>query len=315
MSTLIACRALTKRYGGTRALDGIELELTRGAPIALIGPNGAGKTTLFSVLCGFVRATGGQAHVLGEPSGSGALRGRIGALAQDASLSPGVSVRSQLVHLARLQGLSRATARTEAERVLERVRLRDTGGDPPESLSHGMRKRIAFAQALLGAPELLLLDEPTAGVDPPNVRVIHALIRDLAGEVDFLISSHNLDELERLTDRVVYLEAGRVSMRGERAGARQDGTGEIGAAGEERAGRLTVTLGSMSDVVPAADALRALVEVIGCRIAERGDLLLSVDDENAAAQAVIAVLGERGVHWRSLVRGRSLEERLYDDQG
>jgi len=308
VSALIECRALSKRYGGTRALDGIELDLDRGAPIALVGPNGAGKTTLFSVLCGFVRASGGKARVLGEPTGSAALRGRIGALPQDASLAPGFSVHSQLMHLARLQGLPRATARTEAERVLERVRLSEAGGNPPESLSHGMRKRIAFAQALLGRPELLLLDEPTAGVDPPNVRVIHALIRELAGEVDVLISSHNLDELERLTERVITLESGRVSARGRLADERHEATGA------DRQGRLSVTLDSINDTASAAESLGALPRVTACRIAARGDLLLNVDDENETAQAVIAMLGERGVRWRSIVRGRSLEERLYDDQ-
>ena len=311
MSALIECHGLTKRYGRTQALAGVDLTLERGAPIALIGPNGAGKTTLFSVLCGFVRATGGHARVLGEPAGSAALRGRIGALPQDAALAPGFSVRSQLMQLARLQGFGRTAARTEADRVLERVRLAEAGTNAPESLSHGMRKRVAFAQALIGSPELILLDEPTAGVDPPNVRVIHALIRELGDEVDFLISSHNLDELERLTERVVTLESGRVSARGELAEERHGGAGAVGGT---RMGRLTVTLGSLQGAAPVAEALGALDAVEACRVAERGDLLLSVTDEGVAAQAVIAVLAERGVQWRTIARGRSLEERLYDDQ-
>ena len=236
MSTLIECRGLTKRYGRTQALAGVDLSLERGAPIALVGPNGAGKTTLFSMLCGFVRPSSGDVRVLGEPAGAAVLRGRIGALPQDASLAPGFPVRSQLVQLARLQGFARPAARAEADRVLERVRLVEAAGNVPESLSHGMRKRISFAQALIGSPELLLLDEPTAGVDPPNVRVIHALIRELGDEVDFLISSHNLDELERLTERVVTLEGGRVSARGELADERRGGAG---TDGEAAPGRLT----------------------------------------------------------------------------
>lgn len=299
---LIECTALSKRYGRTRALDGLDLSLARGAPIALVGPNGAGKTTLFSVLCGFVRASGGHARVLGEPVGSTALRGRLAALPQDASLAPGFSVATQLTQLARLQGFGRRDAALETARVLERVQLPEAASSPPESLSHGMRKRVALAQALLGSPELIMLDEPTAGVDPPNVRVIHALIRELTGQTDFLISSHNLDELERLTERVVYLDAGRVSERGSLD------------EGADDSGRLTLVLAAASTGATdeLANALRALDGVTACHVGERGDLALSVTDEASVAPAVLAACTAAGVRWRSLSRGRSLEARLYE---
>ena len=164
-----------------------------------------------------------------------------------------------------------------------------------------MRKRAALAQALLGAPELVLLDEPTAGVDPPNVRVIHALVRELAGAMDFVVSSHNLDELERLTERVVYLERGRVSTRGELA---------EGGAGD---GRLTVLLERGPGDDEAGAAFGSLSEVSAASPGPRGAWALEVADADAAAAAVLALCAERGWRWRSLARGRSLEERLYGD--
>ncbi len=307
MTTMLTCDALVRRYGRTRALDGVDLSLDSGAPVALVGPNGAGKTTLFSVLCGYVRPTSGSVTVLGHKPGSAALRGQLGALPQDAELAPRRSIGAQIEDFGRLQGMSRGQARAERERVLDVVDLADVARQLPDSLSHGMRKRVALAQALIGSPRLILLDEPTAGVDPPNVRIIHGLIREMAGDIDFLISSHNLDELERLTERVVYLDQGQVSSRG--AVAVADMAGDT-----EAQGRLTITL----DVVDAdvhdrvAAAVTGLANVTGCRVAPRGDLVADVLSEDAAAAEVIGWCAGNGVRWRRVSRGRTLEERLYE---
>ncbi len=298
---LIECSALVKRFGSVRALDALDLTVEPGGPVALVGPNGAGKTTLFSVLCGYLPARSGSVRVLGHAPGHPALRGRLAALPQDAELDPHRGVGAQLAGFARLQGRSRAQARSEAARVLERVDLAGAAASRPGALSHGMRKRVALAQALVGEPELILLDEPTAGVDPPNVRVIHALVRELADTVGFVISSHNLDELERLTDRVVYLERGRVSARG-----------ELAAAGHDDAGRLAIALMGVDE----AEALATFGNLPGVRAARsagRGEALLEVDDADAAAPLVLGACAARGWRWRSLTRGRSLEQRLYDD--
>ncbi len=305
-TSLLSCKALVRRYGRTRALDGVDLELAGGAPIALVGPNGAGKTTLFSVLCGFVRPTSGEVRVLGHRPGSSALRGQLGALPQDALLAPRRTVGAQLEDFARLQGMTRAVARSERERVLDVVDLAGVARQLPDSLSHGMGKRVAFAQSLIGSPRLVLLDEPTAGVDPPNVRVIHGLIREMAGQIDFMISSHNLDELERLTDRVVYLDSGRVSARG--AIANDD-------SASSQIGRLTITLETIqaSAAEQAAFALTQLESISACRATPRGDLVAEVVNEDLAARDVIEWCAAHNVSWRRLARGRSLEARLYDD--
>ena len=297
---LIECAGLVRRFGSTRALDGVDLVVEAGAPVALVGPNGAGKTTLFSVLCGFLPARSGSVRVLGLPPGHPGLRGRLAALPQDAALDPHRAVGDQLAGLARLQGLSRRAASTEAARVLELVDMAGSARARPGALSHGMGKRVALAQALLGAPELVLLDEPTAGVDPPNVRVIHGLVAELADTTGFLISSHNLDELERLTDRVVYLERGRVSSRGERADAADDD-------------RLSVTLERGADPVEVGAAFAALPGVGGVSAGARGAWTLEAADADVAVGAVVRACAERGWRWRSIARGRSLEERLYGD--
>jgi ABC-2 type transport system ATP-binding protein len=207
---MIRTEGLGRDFGGTRALDRIDLTLEAGAPIGLVGPNGAGKTTFFSVLCGFLRPTRGKVEVLGRPPLHRDLHGRVAILPQDAAFVKGVPVQSQLAMLAELQGFSAAAARAEAARVLKMVLLADAGRKPPDALSHGMLKRIAIAQAFLGAPELVLLDEPTAGLDPATASEMKSLIRSLDKERTFIVSSHNLQDIEELCGSVVILDRGKV---------------------------------------------------------------------------------------------------------
>jgi ABC-2 type transport system ATP-binding protein len=209
-AAIIKTTGLGRDFGGTRALDKIDLELTAGAPIGLVGPNGAGKTTFFSVLCGFLRPTRGTVEVLGRPPLHRDLHGRVAILPQDAAFVKGVPVQSQLAMLAELQGFSAAAARAEAARVLKMVLLADAARKTPETLSHGMLKRIAIAQAFLGAPELVLLDEPTAGLDPATASEMKNLIRSLDQERTFIVSSHNLQDIEELCGSVVILDRGKI---------------------------------------------------------------------------------------------------------
>ncbi|HEY7372701.1 MAG TPA: ABC transporter ATP-binding protein [Polyangia bacterium] len=210
MGALVKTTGLGRDFGGTRALDSIDLELAAGAPIGLVGPNGAGKTTFFSVLCGFLRPTRGTVEVMGRPPLHRDLHGRVAILPQDAAFVKGVPVQSQLAMLAELQGFSAAAARAEAARVLKMVLLADAAKKTPESLSHGMLKRIAIAQAFLGAPELVLLDEPTAGLDPATASEMKNLIRSLDQERTFIVSSHNLQDIEELCGSVVVLDRGKI---------------------------------------------------------------------------------------------------------
>ena len=189
----------------------IDLALEAGAPIGLVGPNGAGKTTFFSVLCGFLRPTRGTVEVLGRPP-LAPRRARPGG-----DPSPGRGVREAAC---RCRASSRCWPSCRASRRRRRARRpraccswccwRDAARKTPETLSHGMLKRIAIAQAFLGAPELVLLDEPTAGLDPATASEMKNLIRSLDKERTFIISSHNLQDIEELCGSVVILDRGKI---------------------------------------------------------------------------------------------------------
>ncbi len=266
MTPALRLAAVTKAYGRVRALDGLDLEVPRGATMGLVGPNGAGKTTTFGVVGGLVRPDAGQIDILGQGAfDPAAHRGRVLLLPQDSELNPHTPVRTLLVNLARLQGLTRAGAGRAADRVLDEVELADRGGFRIGQLSHGMRRRVAVAQALLGEPELVLLDEPTSGLDPALVVRMRDVVRRRRGRVTLLISSHVLSELEAVCDHVAFLEAGRCV----RQGPLDEVTG--------RTARIRVQLGAPAD--PAA--LAALL----------GDLPFEVD----GAAVVVHVPGDADV--------------------
>lgn len=212
MSLIIDVQQVTKKYGSNTALNNVEFSLESGAPVALVGPNGAGKTTLFSLLCGYIQPSAGNINILGHSPGDSALFGRLSALPQDAQLDPRFSIAMQLNFYARLQGMSSKQAKTDTLRVLDMVGLIEAAKSLPTELSHGMRKRATIAQALLGSPEIVMLDEATAGLDPTNAKEIRAIVADHADNVNFILSSHDLNELERLCDRVLYLENGHLKQ-------------------------------------------------------------------------------------------------------
>jgi len=210
MDELFVCRQLVKRFGATRALDNIDLSVQSGSTVGLIGPNGAGKTTLFSLLCGHLRPTSGKVTVLGKHTDSSTIKGRISLLPQDAVLFKGVSVFSQLELFAKLQGFNSKQANSESIRVLDSLEIVDLGRHPPDALSFGQRKKVMIAQALIGTPELILLDEPTSGLDPVAATEVRKLVKQLTRERNFIISSHNLAEIEDICESVIILDKGKV---------------------------------------------------------------------------------------------------------
>ncbi len=202
-----------KRYGKTVALDGLTLDVPRGAVMGLVGPNGAGKTTTFGIVSGAVRPDAGTVDVLGAgPFDPDRHAGRVTVLPQDCELSPHSSAQEILTYLARLQGV-REPAK-EALRVLEVVRLVDRARSRVRQLSHGMKRRLAVAQALLGDPELVLLDEPTGGLDPHLVVEMRDVLREQRGARTLVVSSHILSDLEATCDHVAFIEGGRVVRSG-----------------------------------------------------------------------------------------------------
>ncbi|MFD1506151.1 ABC transporter ATP-binding protein [Georgenia yuyongxinii] len=202
--TVIEMTGITKSYGDVRALDTLDLVVARGEIVALLGPNGAGKTTAFEVLLGLVRPTAGHVRVLGAEPGT--LPGRIGAMLQAAGLPEQVTVRE----LVRLIGRSYPRALPVAE-VLHRTSLTTRAGRTVTALSGGERQRLLLALALVGAPELLLLDEPTAAMDVASRRSFWRQARaSVADGATVLFATHDLTEAEAVADRVVVLAGGRV---------------------------------------------------------------------------------------------------------
>jgi len=297
---LIQCDNIAKRYGSTLALDGVTLSLEAGAPIALIGPNGAGKTTLFSLLCGFLRASSGDVKIMGYAPSDRRLHGRLAALPQDANLDPRFTIGHQLTLLSRLQGMSSSLANKEVLRVLDKVGLPEVIVKKPDDLSHGMRKRVMLAQALMGSPELILLDEPTAGLDPPNVKVMRSLIAEAASNATFIISSHNLDELERVCKSVVHLEQGRLK-------------GVVDIAQSRSSGFYTVVMAEMSVAESEVrTSLTSLPSINNVTFNAPNRFVIEYDSTQTGLDLkVMTHLSEKGWPYRQLVNGRTLEDQLY----
>jgi len=297
--SIIQCDNLSKQYGNKLALDTVSLTLTQGAPIALVGPNGAGKTTLFSLLCGYIQPTHGSISILGHKPGSKALQGLLSALPQDAALDPNFSIVSQLQFFAQLQGMTTKAAKQEALRVLALVDLTDSAEAKPKSLSHGMSKRVSIAQALMGSPKIVLLDEPTAGLDPANAKKIRQIVKDLSGNTTFVISSHNLDELEKLCDQVVYLEHGKLQQ-------------SVSIKASQATDFITLTMKSC-DMDSLHQKLLGLNDIIQVR--RIGDDQYVIEYQKQSGFAIEIQLFELFTvnqwQYKALLKGRTLEETLF----
>jgi Cu-processing system ATP-binding protein len=203
-----------KRYGELIAVTEVSLEVAAGERLALLGHNGAGKTTLMKLMLGLIRPTAGRVRVLGvDPvSGKGARsRREIGFLPEHVAFDDAMSGLELVRFYARLKGSGRA----QCLELLERVGLGAAARRRVRTYSKGMRQRLGLAQALLGAPRLLLLDEPTGGLDPASRQRFHEILRDLSAKgCGVLLSSHLLTELEQRTDRLVIMDRGRVVAAG-----------------------------------------------------------------------------------------------------
>lgn len=297
--TIIQCTDLSKRFASKQALKGLNFEVSAGDPIALVGPNGAGKTTLLSILSSYITPSSGQVSLFGHKPGSKQLFGKIGALAQDARLDPDFSICKQLTLFAQLQGMSTTEARIEALRVLDLMSLSEACNELPGALSHGMAKRAAIAQALIGKPELILLDEPTAGLDPVNARNIRNLVSELSAETTFIISSHNLSELERLCKQVLHLDGGELQAQEDCSSSAQDDYLTL----------LTQNCPA-SELISATQKLEGLVNITQ---GQTGEFIINYDAQKNPAldQQLLSCLALNGWSYRQLIRGRTLEDKLF----
>lgn len=298
MSPALELRGVRKRYGKTVALDGLDLRVERGTMLGLVGPNGAGKTTTFSIVSGAIRPDAGEVHVLGEgPFDPRRQAGALGILPQDCALNPHSSARQLLTFFARLQGLSRKDAAKDAERLLEALRLRERASSRVGQLSHGMKRRLAVAQAFVGDPALVLLDEPTGGLDPHLVVDMRALLLSEKRKRTLIVSSHILSDLEQTCDRVAFLEEGRC--------IREDAVDAM----RVQSGRVRLRFARALD-----DAERsALRRVLGERLEELAEreavyALRAEEPLDEVAPALLAELTAAGVPVLEVGVGASLEE-------
>jgi ABC-2 type transport system ATP-binding protein len=302
-SYVIETEGLTKRFGERVAVDGVELRVPRGSAFGYLGPNGAGKTTLIRMLLGLTPATAGTMRLLGRPvprERSRALA-RVGAIVEEPRFHGFLTGRENLGVVAALRGPD-AVARIEG--VLARVGLAERADERVKRYSLGMRQRLGVARALLADPELLILDEPTNGLDPAGIREFRGMIRGFVAEGrTVLLSSHLLDEVEKICDFVAIVDHGSVVLQGALAELKE-------------CDRATVLVGSR-DPVAAQAALaghRAVAEATrddgAIRVSLRRDAAASTDEAAAELNRHLVSSGVP-VH-RLEVASASLEQRFLE---
>jgi ABC-type multidrug transport system ATPase subunit len=297
---------LWKSYGSAPVLQGLDLSIASDAAIfGVVGPNGAGKTTLFGLVCGFLRPDRGSIALDGRMLARTARRpGEFAILAQDARFTSRVKLKVLLAHYARLQGFGAKAATVEALRALALVGLEGAATASPDELSHGMRKRLGIAQAFLGTPRVVILDEPTEGLDPQAAREVRRVIRDIAGQRLVLVSSHNLQEVEDLCREIAILDRGRI--------VRQEA--------------VTTLLGEADEITfhmpkpPSTTALEGVAILSFVRQATwdapTSRLVARIDRrqasiEDASAQ-LVARLAEHSVRFTQMQVGKRLEDRFIE---
>lgn len=299
MTCLIQATNLSKNFGPKTALSNVSFEIQRGAPVALVGPNGAGKTTLFSILCGYIRPSTGNVSIFGHPPGHSQNFGKLAALPQDAQLDPSFSIAHQLKFYAQLQGYSKKNSLIEAQRTLELVGLSDSLHEKPDALSHGMRKRVTIAQALIGQPEIVMLDEATAGLDPLHAREIRDLVAALSDQVTFILSSHDLSELERLCQHVLYLDKGQLKQH--QTSESEQGLRYYTLRMEQQEPGLIEALSALKQVSQVS--MRQDREYQICVTAGLDDAPLDID--------ILTLCHQNNWRYRQLVNGKTLENQLF----
>jgi ABC-2 type transport system ATP-binding protein len=280
----VAARGLVKRYGHITAVDHVDLDVEPGDVYGFLGPNGAGKTTTLRMLLGLIRPTEGRVELFGRDplaEGARALDGVAG-FVEAPRFSPYLSGRKNLELLAAYDG---AGARERIGDVLELVELTERAGDKVGGYSHGMRQRLGIAAALLRSPRLLLLDEPTTGLDPAGMRDMREMVRRLAGEgMTIMLSSHLLGEVEELCNRVAIVRSGRIVYEGVLAELKRSAGGGYGLR--------TTEMERTGEIARAQDGIHD--------VRERAGELVFTADEQAVARLSVA-LGEAGIGIVALV--------------
>jgi len=307
----IEADGLHKEYGNVRALDGLSVTVEQGEFFGLLGPNGAGKTTFIESLVGLAEVQTGTASVFGHDihDEKGAVRQRVSIAPQEFNVDRFFPIREVLEHAARFHGIPADRARRRAEETLSMVGLTGKRDERFHALSGGMKRRFLLARALVTEPDLLVLDEPTAGVDIEIRRDVWDVVRGLNDDgTTILLTTHYIEEAERLCDRVCILDSGRKVAVDTPAELRQRGTDTI-----------HLELDGTTDAGPPANgALRDLDGVVAVESgdgvgSDDGDLAVQARDSRRAVPAVVTALDDAGLAVRSVETERaSLEDAFVD---
>src|SRR5579862_3716872 len=295
-SLAVSTTGLTKRFGDRTVVDGVGLAIPMGSVCGFVGPNGAGKTTTLRMLLGLIRPTAGGGEILGGSLADPAsYLHKVGALIESPAFYPQLSGRDNLKALARLGQIPLSAI----EPALGRTGMTDRAGDKYRSYSLGMKQRLGIAAALLPSPELLILDEPTNGLDPGGIVEMRGLIRSLAGDgMTVLVSSHLISEIEQICDYVVMIRAGRLVHQGTVAELRAEQRPDFVVAAEH----------------DADDAqLAKVLDAAGCTVSGRpGEAGLIVQAPGLGAADINRLAARGGITLRQLAeQTRSLEHAFF----
>jgi ABC-2 type transport system ATP-binding protein len=299
---MIEAQSLSRRYGDFTAVDGISFSVNDGEILGMLGPNGAGKTTTIRMITGFLPPTAGRVTVAGKDlfESPREARRQVGYLPENVSLYPEMRVSEYLAYRARLEGLARAEARQAIASVIARCLLEEVRDQIIATLSKGYRQRVGLATAILHNPRVLVLDEPTVGLDPKQIIAIRELIRQLGREHTLLLSTHILPEVELLCDRVVIIDRGKIVAEGTPESLRESAMGNPG---------VRVVLKDGAD--GADEALAAIPGVLQVRPGTGdGAWLLECERGGDPREAVFRTAVERGWVLLELARerGATLED-------
>jgi len=283
---VLAVSGLVRRFGDLTAVDGVSFQIAPGETYGLLGPNGAGKTTTISMVAGLLAADAGQVSIHGQQMGPSKVdpKRRLGLVPQDLAIYPELSARENLQFFGRLHGLGGADLRRRTDEVLELIGLADRAKEQSKKFSGGMKRRLNIGIGLLHEPELLILDEPTVGVDPQSRNAILESVEALATEgMAVLYTTHYMEEAERLCDRIGIIDTGTIQAEG----TRSELIRIIGELDEIR-------LKGSGDTAAAAAELRTLDAVD--RVADEGsELILHVREAPTAVAAVVTAAGRSGM--------------------
>ncbi len=301
----VSFKKITKKYGNQVVLDEVSFDIPKNSVFGIIGPNGAGKTTLFSIAAGFIKSTKGSTNVLGiNIEQISKLMGRFSMLPQDAAFQSGIPVLEQLIMFSELNGMNKEEAKEASMEALRIVGLEDVAKKSARSLSHGMSKRVALCQAFIGNPEVIFLDEPTAGLDPDNARNIRDLIRKYAEDKTIVVSSHNLIEIQDMCHHVAILDNGKLV----------ENSSMDSLVSSRNVIRLELTESLTNEL---KEALLAL-ECVTC-LTQTEALTFNLVTENAvrkdALKAIYNTLSAQDVYPKSIQEGESLESRFLEVTG